>query len=200
MNSPDYVSLATAAVVAAVPASTLRQWIDSGKLPASAGEHGRLVRLEDVWRLTADAADTGIEPHANGAPRATDTAIEPHANGALNATDEEAAPAAVHPASPQRVLRVRRRQRVIGGSAAVLLAKLDELYRAQIAAKDGEIAAKDDLIAELRLRAQRAEQQTEALEHRLMEVQTPVVAMDLTPIAPTPPRLLARLFPWLRHD
>lgn len=204
----DYVTLTTAADATNIPAGTLRNWIESGQLPAMASERGRQVRLADVWRLVEIDDAT---PGTDGAP-----------------------PEATPSAAPALITQppARRRQRVMTGSAAAgFMAKLDELYRAQIAAKDDEIATKNELIVELRLRAERAEQQVAALEQQLDAALAPVVQQlgeklapmvqeaavaaneqVLTPVAPAdaptlhdeasatvPSRgLLARLVAWFR--
>jgi energy-coupling factor transporter ATP-binding protein EcfA2 len=70
---------------------------------------------------------------------------------------------------------------------------LDQLYQAQIAARDGEIAAKDaviaarngeiaakgELIVELRRRVRRVEQQMERLEQKLAELRADAEVVDL---------------------
>lgn len=158
------VPLVSAADRAAVPVETVRYWIDEGKLPAVSGPRGRLVRLADVRHLAAsnepgpDREAQTRETGETGAPASTSIALSEHT-------------------APRR--------RHATASAAALMAKLDELYRAQIAAKDGEIAAKDELIAELRGRAERAERAVADLESRLN--------------AEPPAHGLARLWPWRRN-
>src|SRR5436305_10961234 len=53
VDSTDYVTISAAGALAGVPEQTVQQWIADGKLPALAGNRGRLVRLEDVQRLLA---------------------------------------------------------------------------------------------------------------------------------------------------
>ncbi len=74
--------------------------------------------------------------------------------------------ASLVPVSPPA--RVRR-QRAIAAATAAYMAKLDELYRAQITAQNGELATKDELIVELRRRAEFAEREAMALGQRLVE-------------------------------
>ena len=51
MNGNEYVSLGVAADATDIPPRTLRYWIECGRLPAEAGDHGRRVRISDVWRV-----------------------------------------------------------------------------------------------------------------------------------------------------
>ncbi len=168
MNGVDYVTLTSAADTANVPAGTLRQWIESGKLPATTSDRGRLVRLADVWRLIAvDGGASPVEAVVETAPAST----------ALDAVS--------HP--------VRRRQRGVPAAPAAYIAKLDELYRAQLVAKDDAIATKDELIGELRRRAEQAEQQVADMERRLAGEQTAEMTAPSTPPTTRTPGLLARL-------
>jgi len=188
VNGNDYVTLINAADTANIPAGTLRQWIESGRLPATTSDRGRLVRLTDVWRLVEVAG-------ATDAPTSTVETVLP-----------AGAPTSAAPVAP--VPSARRRQRTVARMSAVYIDKLDELYRAQIAAKGGEIATKDELIVELRRRAERAEQQVAAMEQRLAEERTAAV-VDQTPRtgetpvqSPAPPQtggLLERFLLWSRH-
>ncbi len=188
VNGNDYVTLINAADTANVPAGTLRQWIENGRLPATTSDRGRLVRLADVWRL--------VEP---------DQAAAATMSAADTVTPTDAQPPA-GPVSP--VAAVGGRRRAVARIGAAYIDKLDELYRAQIAAKSGEIATKDELIVELRRRAERAEQQVATMEQQLVEARTPAI-VDQEPQAdgaptrpPAPPRpggLLERLLLWSRQ-
>lgn len=172
MNGVDYVTLTSAADTANVPAGTLRQWIESGKLPATTSDRGRLVRLVDVWRLID--VDGGASPGAS--PVEAVVATEP-ASTALDAVSRP----------------VRRRQRGAPAAPAAYIAKLDELYRAQIVAKDDAIATKDELIGELRRRVEQAEQQIADMERRLAGERTAEMTAPSTPPPTKTPGLLARL-------
>jgi hypothetical protein len=187
VNGNDYVTLINAADTANIPAGTLRQWIENGRLPATTSDRGRLVRLADVWRL--------VEPTS--------------ASAATTSTVDTATPADVPPPVPVApVPATYGRRRAVARGGMAYIDKLDELYRAQIAAKSGEIATKDELIVELRRRAERAEQQIAAMERRLAEARTPAIG-DQEPQAdgapmrpPVPPRtggLLERLLLWSRQ-
>jgi len=193
-NANDYVTLTGAADAANIPASTLRRWIENGRLPATTGDRGRLVRLADVWRLV-EAPDGAPEQASNGIPeRALDQITSPAA------TAEDMAPPvlAVAP-SPAR------RQRAGPAATAAYMSKLDELYRAQIDSKNGEIATKDELIVELRRRAELAEREAMALAQRLAEAREShdehTTSMPAQPPATTPTSLtfLLRLLHWYRQ-
>jgi len=187
VNGNDYVTLINAADTANVPAGTLRQWIENGRLPATTSDRGRLVRLADVWRLVEPAGTTV-------APASVADTVTP-----------AGAPQSAVSVSP--VAAAGGRRRVVARVGAAYIDKLDELYRAQIAAKSGEIATKDELIVELRRRAERAEQQVAAMEQRLAEAQTPAIAEQASstdnaparPPAPPTGGLLERLLLWSRQ-
>ena len=53
VDGDEYVTMASAADIAGIPVKTLRHWVDSGRLAATAGQRGRLVRLADVRYLVA---------------------------------------------------------------------------------------------------------------------------------------------------
>lgn len=69
-DPPEYLAVGNAAALAGIPERTLRYWITSGKLPATTGSRGKLVRLADVQRLAAlagrSAATTTPATAANG--------------------------------------------------------------------------------------------------------------------------------------
>src|SRR5437868_4799541 len=118
--------------MAGVPEQTVQQWIADGKVLAVAGNRGRLVRLMDVQRLVAS------EGPSPGNRVATDEAKDSRAMATV-AEDAAAVPAQV------------QHSQAIGDTRVSFMARLDELYRAQIAAKNREIV-------ELRQRLERAEQ------------------------------------------
>ncbi len=189
VNGNDYVTLINAADTANVPAGTLRQWIENGRLPATTSDRGRLVRLADVWRL--------IEPDQVAA------AMTSVVDG-ITPADAQPPPGPVAP-----VLATTSRRRVVARIGAAYIDKLDELYRAQIAAKSGEIATKDELIVELRRRAERAEQQVMDMEQRLAEARAPASVEPAPPAGDAPvqpvasPRtrsFLERLLLWYRRQ
>jgi len=64
-NPDEYLPVESAGTVAGIPARTLRSWVRAGKLPATEGQRGKLVRLGDVLaiaeatgRLPASARQT----------------------------------------------------------------------------------------------------------------------------------------------
>lgn len=61
-NDDEFVTVGNAAAVAGIPERTLRYWITNGKLPATSGKRGKLVRMGDVWHL---AELTGKIPATN---------------------------------------------------------------------------------------------------------------------------------------
>jgi len=131
VNADDeYVSVATAADLAGIPARTLRYWVEAKKLATVAGKHGRLVRMGDVDRVARQSgrASGNVLPSSDGAA----------AIAADVATGHE-----------------------IGPGVGPVVALVERAYREALAAKDREIAAKDELITELRGRAERAEQRLE---------------------------------------
>ncbi len=134
MNADDeYVSVATAADLAGIPARTLRYWVEAKKLATVAGKHGRLVRMGDVDRVARQSgrASGNVLPSSEGAAAiAADVATGPE----------------------------------IGPGVGPVVALVERAYREALAAKDREIAAKDELIAELRDRAERAERAEQRLE------------------------------------
>jgi uncharacterized protein (DUF3084 family) len=95
---------------------------------------------------------------------------------------------------------VRQQWLAIVSNAAAFISKLDQLYRAQIAAKDGEIAAKAELIVELRRRAERAEQHAARLEQKLADLRAHAEVVETQPVPPAPhPGLLRRIMSWYRR-
>ncbi|MCA1599358.1 MAG: hypothetical protein LC769_10175, partial [Chloroflexi bacterium] len=141
-----------------------------------------------VWRLVEVSS-------ATAAPTSAVDTVTP--------TDAQSPSAPVSP-----VPAAGGRRRAVARIGAAYIDKLDELYRAQIAAKSGEIATKDELIVELRRRAERAEQQVATMEQRLAEAQTPAI-VDQEPQADGAPArspassqtrgLLERLLLWSRQ-
>jgi len=77
MDDPDaMLPVGLAGHLAGIPERTLRNWVRAGKLPATEGPRGKLVRLGDVRglaELTGRSAATGRPPGGNERP-ATDPA------------------------------------------------------------------------------------------------------------------------------
>ena len=194
VDSNDYTTLTSAADSAGVAVSTLRYWIETGRLMATSSERGRLVRLSDVQELVAQERDGAGQ--SNGGDQ--DSGAHSIAAGDADGGDMRGAEATtLVVARSGTVQSVRRRRSAGAGNVAAFMAKVDELYREQIAAKDGEIAAKNELIGELRLRAERAENQAAQLEQKLAGGQAEeAAAMAESASAPRDLGLFARLKAW----
>ena len=233
VDGDDFVTMASAADIAGIPVKTLRHWVDSGRLAATAGQRGRLVRLADVQHLVAidgmslHSAGTSV-PNGAATPDSAGTSVGRNDNGAAGATGNgSAAPRSTETAAPSddetfdvvpdkttaaaedaaatatetvEPAAARQQRLAIVSNAAAFIAKLDHLYRAQIAAKDGEIAAKDELIVELRRRSERAEQHAARLEQKLTELRAHAEMVETQPVLPAPhPGLLRRIMSWYRR-
>jgi len=112
-----YATVKIPAAVTGVSARTIRYWITSGKLPAVAGDSGKLVLLADVERLAghrrqADGNGNVAEPVAvatagDGATQQLevirDTLIKPH----LEMIERQAATIAEHAETVGRVTAER---------------------------------------------------------------------------------------------
>jgi hypothetical protein len=205
VDGDEYVTMASAADIAGIPVTTLRQWVDSGRLPATVGKRGRLVRLADVQHLVAGdvtSPPNGAAGNGSAAPGRTQPAASPDDETADVGPDKTAATtedAAV--ATGMGEPAAARQQRLaIVSNAAAFIGKLDQLYRAQIAAKDGQIAAKDELIVELRRRAERAEQHALRLERKLADLRADAEVVETQPVPPSShPGLLRRIMSWYRR-
>ncbi len=130
----EYIPITVAAEVANIPARTVRAWVADGKLPAISGKRGKLVRRGDVDQIATltGRADGRVTASGNAAVSlATEVATNPHHDALI----------------PSQLYAVY--QQTLDAQAAEL-ARLDQLYREQIAAKDA-------LIDELRRRAEHAE-------------------------------------------
>src|SRR5205085_228942 len=93
-----------------------------------------------------------------------------------------------------------RHLRALDGNRVAFMARLDALYRAQVAAKNREIATKDELIVELERRAKRAEQRATLLEQKLADLRAHAEVVESQPVMPAPqPGLLRRLMSWYRQ-
>jgi hypothetical protein len=225
VDGDEYVTMASAADIAGIPVTTLRQWVDSGWVPARVGQRGRLVRLADVQHLVA--AGRMSSPNGAAGPARTQTSIARNDNVAAAAPGNGAtAPGRTHTAAPSddetvdvgpdktraaeeaaatatgavEPAAARQQRLAIVSNAAAFISKLDQLYRAQIAAKDGQIAAKDELIVELRRRAERAEQHAARLEQKLADLRAHAEVVETQPVPPAShPGLLRRIMSWYRR-
>jgi len=172
VNADDeYVSVATAADLAGIPARTLRYWVEAKKLATVAGKHGRLVRMGDVDRVARQSG------------RASGNVLPSSEGGAAIAADV----ATGHE---------------IGPGVGPVVALVERAYREALSAKDREIAAKDELIAELRGRAERAEQQLEesgGVEREGRQAPSPVPPR-LGAGDRRPPPLVQRIVRWWNDE
>jgi hypothetical protein len=224
VDGDEYVMMASAADIAGIPVTTLRQWVDSGWLPARVGQRGRLVRLADVQHLVAaggtsppngaarparaqtsvgDDNVAAVAPgNGTGAPGRTQTAAPSHDKTAAVGPDKTTAAedAAATDTGAFEPAAARQQRLAIVSNAAAFISKLDQLYRTQIAAKDGEIAAKGELIVELRRRAERAEQHAARLEQKLADLRAHAEVVETQPVPPAShPGLLRRITSWYRR-
>jgi hypothetical protein len=226
VDGDEYVTMASAADIAGIPVTTLRQWVDNGRLPARVGQRGRLVRLADVQHLVAAGGTS--PPNGAAMPASAQTSVGRNANVAAGAPGNgAAAPGSTQPAVPAddetadvgpdkttaaaedaaatangtvEPAAARQQRLAIVSNAAAFISKLDQLYRAQITAKNGEIAAKDELIVELRRRAERAEQHAVRLEQKLADLRAHAEVVETQPVPPAPhPGLLRRIMSWYRR-
>ncbi len=141
----DYLAVHLAAQLAGVSERTLRHWIKRGKVPSIAGNRGALVRLADV-RGVADLA---------GMTRQESATLP---------SDSDERDLAVHLAESGRQETALEAPRE--DQTQALLAVIEAAY-------DGQLAAKDDLIAELRRRAEVAEERAAHLERTVRRQRRP---------------------------
>ncbi len=150
MDGNEHVTVATAADLAGVPARTLRYWIETGKLPAIAGKHGRLVRLGDVREI---ASLTGKDGNLGNGLAAV-------AAGKVTATADLAGNLAAEVADGSRALAQER------GDAATLMQKMVRQVVAPLAdANERLTTANERQAAELVRVHEVARQQAEDLGH-----------------------------------
>jgi hypothetical protein len=146
-----------------------------------------IAELRQRWAAGA----TGNGP---AAPGSTGTA----ALSGVNISTAVRAETATAAATTRTVRAAAHQQRLaILSNAAVFIVKLDQLYRAQIAAKDGEIAAKDEMIVELQRRAERVALQAALLEQKLADLRVHAEVVETQPVrSASRPGLLRRLMSW----
>ena len=165
MDDPDaLLPVESAGSVAGISPRTLRYWIKGGKLPATEGQRGKLVRLGDVLAL---AELTGKRPAAERRPAgnpatATDPARSTGNGGGSAGSDAagEASVLAVGEAARAQLEAVRDEwlRPLIERSEA--LAR--ELGRAE-AERDAAVRERDDLALQLRAARDAAAARQEAL-------------------------------------
>jgi hypothetical protein len=120
-NPDEYLPVESAGNVAGIPARTLRSWVRAGKLPATEGQRGKLVRLGDVLAIaeaTGRSPATGRQTAGNAGKPAT-SADHPAGNAADVAEDN----LAVSPAARAQLEAIRDEW------LAPLVARNEELAR-----------------------------------------------------------------------
>ncbi len=187
MDGNEHVTVATAADLAGVPARTLRYWIETGKLPAIAGKHGRLVRLGDVREI---ASLTGKDGNLGNGLAAV-------AAGKVTATADLAGNLAAEVAEGSRALAQER------GDAATLMQEMVRQVVAPLAEANERQAVELTRLYEL-ARQQAAELGVlrERLAHAERAQDAPVAPVGSEPHLPRPARPVAswraRALRWLR--
>ena len=181
---PEGDDLLTADKVAAllsVSVRTVRRYADSGRLsPVRLGRSVR-YRLPDVERLIAEEADTS--GHERPAPHRTagdsDWSRADSGQGRPGADTGGQAPiSAAYRVTPAEIEQaVARTSAQYMGDLRTMLAEVGKVY-------EGQLAAKDETIAELRRRAEVAEAELDVVRLRLAEVAVPpvlvVASQDVT--------------------
>jgi len=138
VDSLTHITIATASAVSGVPEPTLRRWIATDALQARTRDEEQLVRLDDVRRALAHA-----DPLSGVRARPLEgTVVTP---GGLMAPDRLSTP----PRHDGITL--------VAALVGALVGKLDALYSEALTAKDHQLAAKDELIVELRRQVRQAE-------------------------------------------
>jgi len=143
VDSPTYITIATASAISGVPEPTLRRWIATGALQARPGDEEQLVRLDDVRRVQERTARLSGE-------RARPL------EGTVVAPNDLMAPE--RPPTPPRHDGIA----LVGALVGAMIGKLDALYSEALTAKDHQLAAKDELIVEFRRQVRQAERDAAA--------------------------------------
>ena len=143
MDSPTYITIATASAISGVPEPTLRRWIATDALQVRPGDEEQLVRLDDVRRVQERTARLSGE-HARPL------------EGTVVAPNDLMAPE--RSPTPSRHDGIA----LVGALVGAMIGKLDALYSEALTAKDHQLAAKDELIVELRRQVRQAERDAEA--------------------------------------
>ena len=110
-HGPDeYLPVESAGSVAGISPRTLRYWIKGGKLPATEGQRGKLVRLGDVLALAEmtgkRAADGRQSPGTAGNPATSAESTAGNAAGSSADAADQVAPA-VTPAAVAQLEAIR---------------------------------------------------------------------------------------------
>ncbi len=183
----EHVTVATAADLAGVPARTLRYWVETGKLPAIAGKHGRLVRLGDVREI---ASLTGKDGNLGNSFAAV-------AAGKVTATADLAGNLAAKVAEGSRALAQER------GGAATLMQEMVRQVVAPLAEANERQAVELTRLHDL---ARQQAEELGVLRERLAHAERAQDA-PASPVAPEPipmptarpaPSWRTRALRWLR--
>jgi hypothetical protein len=123
----DQLSVEAAGRIAGISPRTLRSWIVHGKLPAYAGQRGKLVRLGDVLALADANGDDHLPRDAEaawGGQAETDLALEePPANPAIDAMFAELRDGVLWPLAERVEVLARENGRLAAERDAALRAR-----------------------------------------------------------------------------
>jgi len=191
-GNDEFLPVESAGNLTGIPPRTLRYWIKGGKLPATEGPRGRLVKLADVLaiaELTGKVAPS-IRQAAGNRQRPATSAETTAGNVAGNpATDDNTEPSDLTPAT------------VSDAARSQLAAIRDEWLRPLVAdierlSQDvGRLAAERDAATRERDRAQAqldadrsiADQLVDLLQAERDAALTEVARLSAAPPAPAPP-------------
>jgi DNA-binding transcriptional MerR regulator len=160
-NGNQYVTVGIAARSAGIPERTLRAWINAGKLPATPGKRGRLVRLADVRDL---AALTGRDSAGQEDTTATATSAAGNAGDEPHGNDEEPIAGNDHGKSA-----------MVADTARQQLETLRDTLLAPLIEQNERLVAR---IGELEREAGQLESERDALRSRLEALESPVSAPE----------------------
>ena len=107
-NPDEYLPVEVAGTIAGITPRTLRHWIKGGKLPAIAGQRGKLVRIGDVVELadlTGRAATPSRQVAGNAGTPATSADVS--AGNIAGNTSDESSELAVSPAALSQLETIR---------------------------------------------------------------------------------------------
>ncbi len=89
-HGPDeYLSVEMAGQVSGIPPRTLRRWVRGGRLPATEGPRGKLVRLGDALALAELTGRTSATDRPSDGHSANPATYAGHVTGQVSDNDEE---------------------------------------------------------------------------------------------------------------
>ena len=164
-----------ASLLAGVAEKTIRNWVKAGHIPLERTPHGRRIPREPLLNYLRERALTAVEgvppearPEESTGPT-TGPAPEPFRGRVPDhVPDSIGAQYRVTPAEIERA--VSRTSAQYMGDLRTMLAEVGKVY-------EGQLAAKDETIAELRRRAEVAEAELAGARLRLAEVSVPPVVV-----------------------